>query len=128
MSKREPNPAITVTNPGCTFFEQVATKWSALVLATLCAGPQRFNSLLRSTEGVTQKALTQTLRKLERNGMITRRVIASSPIAVEYAMTPMGHSLQKPFSAVVEWATEHMPAIQRAQRDFDRRAELGAEA
>lgn len=122
MSKHDAKEAFAATNQACTFFDQVASKWSALVLTTLCAGPQRFNALLRATDGVTQKALTQTLRRLERNGMIKRRVIAASPIAVEYAMTPLGHSLQKPFAAVIEWASEHRPEIERAQREFDRRA------
>jgi len=69
--------------------------------------------------GVTQKALTQCLRKLERNGIVERRVVTISPIAVEYRMTPLGQSLDKIFQALLEWTNENMAAVETAQREYD---------
>lgn len=103
------------------FFDQVANKWSIMILTTLCSRPQRFNELKRRLEGVTHKALTQALRRLERNGLVNRTVIASSPVAVEYSLTPLGHTLQAPFVAVYDWALNHLPDIEKAQQEFDQR-------
>lgn len=103
--------------------DQIADKWSILVLAVLDAEPLRFNALRRQLEGITQKALTQCLRKLERNGLITRRVIASSPVAVEYAMTGLGRTLQPPLKALYGWTEAHWPEVVDARDAFDRRQE-----
>jgi len=103
--------------------DQIADKWSILVLAVLDAEPLRFNALRRQLEGITQKALTQCLRKLERNGLITRRVIASSPVAVEYAMTALGRTLQPPLKALSLWTEAHWPEVGEARAAFDRRQE-----
>ena len=102
--------------------DQIADKWSMLILAVLCKQPLRFNAIKRRLEGVTQKALTQTLRRLERNGLVARRVIPASPVAVEYSVTPLGRTLQPPFAALYAWTVDHLPDIEQAQRDFDRRA------
>jgi DNA-binding HxlR family transcriptional regulator len=98
--------------------EQVANKWSVLILTVLCTNPARFNAIKRSLDPITHKALTEALRRLERNGLVSRRVIASSPIAVEYAITPLGQTLQEPFVALVKWAREHGGAIEQAQQDY----------
>lgn len=107
--------------PSRLLLDQIADKWSILILAALKDGPQRFNVLRRRLEGVTQKALTQALRRLERNGIVARRVLTSSPVAVEYAVTPLGQSLRGPFLALNEWTVEHLPAVERARAAFDRR-------
>ncbi len=99
--------------------DQIADKWSMLILASLCDGPLRFNALKRRLNGVTQKALTQALRRLERNGLISRRVIPVSPIAVEYRVTPMGATLKAPFEALFGWTHEHGAAIEAARQQFD---------
>ena len=70
---------------------------------------------------VTHKALTQALRRLERNGLVTRRVIATSPVAVEYSITPLGLTLQQPFAALYAWAVSHMSEVEQAQTAFDHR-------
>ncbi|MGJ9420723.1 winged helix-turn-helix transcriptional regulator [Massilia sp. CMS3.1] len=101
--------------------DQLANKWSVMILSVLCEKPQRFNVIRRRLEGITQKALTQALRRLERNGLVRRRVIESSPVAVEYSITPLGKSLQEPFQAVYQWALDHVAALEQAQRDFDGR-------
>jgi DNA-binding HxlR family transcriptional regulator len=99
--------------------EQVAHKWSILVLTFLCEEPKRFNALKRRLDGVTQKALTETLRRLERNGLVDRRVTTASPIAVVYSITPLGRTLQAPFNALYDWALEHQDDLRQAQTKFD---------
>lgn len=100
--------------------DQIADKWSVLVLAALCDGPLRFNAIKRTLDGVTQKALTECLRRLERNGIVSRKVVTESPIAVEYGLTPLGRTLEAPFAALHGWATENLAAVERAQARFDR--------
>ncbi|MGJ9420622.1 winged helix-turn-helix transcriptional regulator [Massilia sp. CMS3.1] len=101
--------------------DQLANKWSVMILSVLCERPQRFNVVRRRLEGITQKALTQALRRLERNGLVRRRVIADSPVAVEYSITSLGRSLQQSFQAVYQWAMDHCAELEKAQRDFDSR-------
>jgi len=101
--------------------EQVANKWSVLILTVLCTQPARFNAIKRRLDPITHKALTEALRRLERNGLVSRRVIASSPVAVEYAITALGRTLQDPFVALVSWANQHGAAIGQAQVDYDDR-------
>ena len=101
--------------------DQIADKWSVMILCVICTQPARFNAIKRRLGRITHKALTQALRRLERNGLVTRRVIASSPVAVEYSITPLGRTLQQPFAALYAWAVEHVPDVERAQAAFDRR-------
>ncbi|MBB3948654.1 DNA-binding HxlR family transcriptional regulator [Rhizobium skierniewicense] len=103
--------------------DQIADKWSILIVAELCSGPMRFNALKRELRGVTQKALTQTLRRLERLGLVERRVITASPVAVEYSVTPLGESLKAPFQAIFQWSVIHAPEIEAAKRKFDQDTE-----
>lgn len=99
--------------------EQIAHKWSILVLTFLCEEPKRFNALKRRMDGVTQKALTETLRRLERNGLVDRNVSTSPPIAVTYSITPLGRTLQPPFLALYDWAVLHQTDLAKAQEHFD---------
>ncbi|EPS2707437.1 winged helix-turn-helix transcriptional regulator [Cronobacter turicensis] len=101
--------------------EQVANKWSVLILTVLCTQPARFNAIKRRLDPITHKALTEALRRLERNGLVNRRVIASSPVAVEYSITPLGRTLQEPFVALVSWARQHGATIEQAQVAYDER-------
>lgn len=101
--------------------EQVANKWSVLILTVLCSQPSRFNAIKRRLDPITHKSLTEALRSLERNGLISRHVIASSPVAVEYAITPLGRTLQDPFVALVNWAKQHGETMQQAQEGYDER-------
>jgi DNA-binding HxlR family transcriptional regulator len=107
--------------PSRLLLEQIADKWSVLILAALCDGPARFNAIKRRLEGITQKALTQSLRRLERNGIVARRVIPLSPVAVEYSITPLGRTLDQPFQALYAWTVDHLPEVERSRQDFDRR-------
>jgi DNA-binding HxlR family transcriptional regulator len=99
--------------------DQIADKWSVLILAALANGPMRFNMIKRSLEGITQKALTQGLRRLERNGIVARRVIPVSPLAVEYRITTLGHSLDQPFQALYAWTKDYLPQVELARQVFD---------
>lgn len=103
--------------------EGISSKWSVQILSALCAQPRRFNELLREMDGVTQKALTQCLRRLERIGIISRTVLVSSPVAVEYAITPLGRSLGVPLRALLDWTAEHKETVREAYHDFDRRGD-----
>ncbi len=105
--------------PSRLLFEQLADKWSMMVLTVLDGGPQRFNAIKRGLEGVTQKALTQCLRRLERNGLVERRVIPLSPVGVEYEITPLGRTLQPPFRALYAWTVNNLSEVEQARQRFD---------
>ncbi|MGI4958396.1 MAG: winged helix-turn-helix transcriptional regulator [Janthinobacterium lividum] len=109
--------------PNRHVLDLIADKWSVLILAVLFDDPTRFNALKRRLDGITQKALTDALRRLERNGIVVRRVITSSPVAVEYSVTPLGRTLGEPFAALYRWTIEHHEDVDRAQALFDARVE-----
>ncbi|GAC1315625.1 MAG: hypothetical protein NVSMB28_00470 [Collimonas sp.] len=111
--------------PSRIMLDQIADKWSMLVLASLRDEPLRFNAIKRRIGGVTQKALTQCLRRLERNGIIERRVITTSPISVEYKITTLGRSLDHPFQALYLWTLEHLPEVESARARYDERVISG---
>lgn len=122
MSNLQPKPLSAADCPSRLLLDQIADKWSVLILAALCDGPLRFNAIKRRLEGITQKALTQSLRRLERNGIVARRVIAASPVAVEYRVTPLGRTLKQPFQALHAWTVDHLPDVEEARQAFDGRA------
>nr|WP_202423144.1 helix-turn-helix domain-containing protein [Nocardiopsis alba] len=99
--------------------DQVLDKWSLQVLNELCERPSRFNELRRAIPTVTQKSLTATLRRLERNGIVERTVTSTRPVAVEYDITPLGKTLREPIDALLDWAHENMADIERARSRFD---------
>jgi DNA-binding HxlR family transcriptional regulator len=98
--------------------EHITSKWTLLVLASLCDGPMRFNALRRAQKGITQKALTQCLRRLEANGLIERRVVSIAPVAVTYEISPLGRSLEPHLQAILSWASEHGDVVRAAQQAF----------
>jgi DNA-binding HxlR family transcriptional regulator len=106
-----------------SFFDQVANKWSVMILTLLGEKPMRFNELRRRLQGVTHKALTQALRRLERNGLVVRQVLATSPVGVEYSITELGRTLQVPLGAAHDWAINHLHEIEEAQLVFDGRSD-----
>ena len=116
----ESDPVYRADCPSRAILDQIADKWSMLVLAVL-SEPRRFNAIKRRLDGITQRVLTQTLRKLERNGMVSRRVIDGRVLGVEYALTALGHSLQEPFAALYQWTVNHMDEIDEHQRCYDKR-------
>ncbi|HEY0683013.1 MAG TPA: helix-turn-helix domain-containing protein [Steroidobacter sp.] len=103
--------------------DRIADKWTILILIVLCPKPTRFNELKRRLGGITHKALADSLKRLERDGLVTRKVLPTTPIGVEYAITPLGHSLRQPFEALCAWALAHGDAIlQHSQRAGESRA------
>ncbi|MFI8090818.1 winged helix-turn-helix transcriptional regulator [Streptomyces sp. NPDC086080] len=108
-----------IARPHRELLDQVLDKWSLSVLNELCERPRRFNELRRAVPAVTQKSLTATLRRLERNGIVERVLVSSRPVAVEYRITPLGKTLRPPVEVLLEWAAAHMPEIERARRAFD---------
>ncbi|QDQ97714.1 winged helix-turn-helix transcriptional regulator [Tomitella fengzijianii] len=110
---------LTIDAPHRELLDQVLDKWSLSVLGELCERPCRFNQLRRAIPAVTQKSLTATLRRLERNGIIERVVLGTRPVAVEYRITPLGKTLRPPVDVLLEWAEAHGPEIERAREHFD---------
>ncbi|MFJ9343037.1 winged helix-turn-helix transcriptional regulator [Streptomyces sp. NPDC101733] len=109
--------------PHRELLDQILDKWSLSVLNELCERPCRFNELRRAVPQVTQKSLTSTLRRLERNGVIEREVMSTRPVAVRYRITPLGKTLRPPVDVLLAWASAQMPAITRAREAFDTRDE-----
>lgn len=95
--------------------DRIGDKWSALVLLGLQDGPRRFTQLRDRIGGITPKVLTQTLRAMERDGLLTRTIYAEVPPRVEYALTPLGQSLRTPIEAVARWAEENVEAVVAAR-------------
>ncbi|KOX14644.1 winged helix-turn-helix transcriptional regulator [Micromonospora profundi] len=120
---RDTTPAraseLRIDAPHRELLDQVLDKWSLSVLNELCERPSRFNELRRAVPAVTQKSLTATLRRLERNGIIERHVVATRPVAVEYRITPLGKTLRAPIDTLLEWADAYMPQIEHARTAFD---------
>lgn len=88
--------------------ERLASKWRVLLIYALLAGPQRHAELRRRLPGISQKVLTETLRSMESDGLVERRVLKeTAPQHVDYALTELGKTLQEPLSAICAWALEH---------------------
>jgi DNA-binding HxlR family transcriptional regulator len=100
---------------------RIGEKWSMLVVMLLRDGPRRFNDIKRNTAGISQQMLTRTLRGLERDGIVTRRIFPTSPPQVEYSLTALGRSMSEPVSAFGEWVQAHLGEIDAARRRFDER-------
>ncbi|MEZ3498291.1 winged helix-turn-helix transcriptional regulator [Pantoea sp. KPR_PJ] len=101
--------------------ENITNKWSILILTILCSEPLRFNELRRRLDGITHKALSDALKRLERNGLVHRKVLPTSPVSVEYSLTLLAKTLQEPFSALYGWALQHGAEMERAQLMYDTR-------
>ncbi|ALN72253.1 helix-turn-helix domain-containing protein [Aureimonas sp. AU20] len=95
--------------------DRIADKWTIMILTVLCPKPARFNEIKRRLDGITHKALADALKRLERNGLVTRTVLPTAPIAVEYAITPLGHSLRQPFEALCAWALANGEAFETSE-------------
>jgi DNA-binding HxlR family transcriptional regulator len=95
----------------------ICDKWALLILHELSQGTKRHGELHRAIRGVSQKMLTQTLRKLERDRLVRRTVHAVVPPRVDYALTSLGGTLTEPLSALYQWTEAHLKEIQRARRD-----------
>lgn len=98
--------------------DQISGKWSTLLLMILASGPQRFGQLRRAVPDISQRMLTQTLRDLQRDGLVARRVFPTQPPSVEYRLTPLGRSFLKPLMKLIEWSERNHGAIRAAREAF----------
>ena len=105
--------------PSRQLLDRLSDKWVGLVLEALEPGPQRYSAIGRKVAGVSQKMLTQTLRSLERDGLVTREVTPSVPVRVDYQLTELGRSLLPVMHAVHLWAEQHMDEVIAARTEFD---------
>lgn len=114
--------------PSRQVLDRIADKWTALVIKVLGDRTLRYSELQRRIGGVSQKMLTQTLRSLERDGLVERRVYPVVPPRVEYSLTRLGLTLQEPLRAICLWAETHVPAMQAARARNERRRPLAGPA
>ncbi|HET7901532.1 MAG TPA: helix-turn-helix domain-containing protein [Candidatus Nanopelagicales bacterium] len=105
--------------PSRQVLDRIGDRWTVLVVGSLGAGPMRFSELGRRIEGVSQKMLTQTLRGLERDGLVARTVHPEVPPRVEYELTHVGRTLIEPLDALDAWAREHLPVIEESRARYD---------
>lgn len=110
------------TCPTRLVLDRLADKWAVLVLGKLDEQPVRFNQLKREIDGISQKVLSQVLKKLERDGLVSRSVFATVPVTVEYAITPLGRTLRSTVAALTRWAEDNIEAVLQAQQKYDRSA------
>lgn len=111
-----------VYNPKCPsrqVLSRIGDKWTALIIGIMQRGTIRFGALKREVSGISQKMLTQTLRNLERDGLVERRIFAEVPVRVEYSLTELGKKLLPVLVPLMQWSEENLKAIEVAQRQFD---------
>lgn len=99
--------------------DRIGDKWTPLVMGVLEEGTMRFSDIKRRIGGISQKMLTQTLRNLERDGLITRKVYAEVPPRVEYSLTPLGETLTEALAAIRHWAESNIDSVLEAQAKYD---------
>ena len=106
--------------PTRRILDRIGDRWTVLIVNVLGDGDARFSELRRRIEGVSQKMLTQTLRGLERDGLVRRTVYPEVPVRVEYALTEAGRTLLGPLRALQEWSIEHLSDVSASQDAYDR--------
>jgi DNA-binding HxlR family transcriptional regulator len=116
-----PNPYASDC-PTRRVLDRVADKWTVLILGILARKPTRFNELRRAIDGISQKMLAQTLRTLERDGLVNRKVIATVPVTVEYSITALGRTLSATVDGLRKWAEKHITDVTAAQLRYDKTA------
>ncbi|WP_225849363.1 helix-turn-helix domain-containing protein [Streptomyces sp. HPF1205] len=116
--------------PSRQLLDRLSDKWTTLVISALAGGPRRYAELARTIAGVSQKMLTQTLRSLERDGLVTRTVTPAVPVRVDYELTAIGRELLPVLGAVKEWSERHIERVLDSREEYDSRAtrEEGAAA
>ena len=122
----ETAPAWNVFNSACPtrqVLDCIADKWTVLIIRRLADGTLRFAQLQRAVDGISQKVLTKTLRDLERDGIVTRRIYASVPPKVEYTLTPLGRSLCSLVAGICDWAEANIEQVQAARQVYARSEE-----
>jgi DNA-binding HxlR family transcriptional regulator len=110
--------------PSRQVLDALSDKWVTLVLTALAGSPQRYSELSRTIAGVSQKMLTQTLRMLERDGLVTRTITPSVPVRVDYELTPLGHTLLPVVRAIKDWSETHIAEVHAARAAYGRSAQI----
>lgn len=116
------NAEISVCNAECPsrqVLDLIADKWTAIIIYRLAQGTKRYSQLQREISGISQKMLTQTLRGLERDGIVARKVYAVVPPMVEYSLTSLGETLIEPLCKLCKWAETHIPQVEAARNNYD---------
>lgn len=111
-----------VHNPACptrVVLDRIGDRWTSLVVLSLASGPMRFTRLRAAIGGIAPKVLTQTLRAMERDGLLSRTVHAEVPPRVDYELTELGRSLRVPIQAITDWAEARMTEVAAARTDYD---------
>src|SRR5580698_7072545 len=123
--KEPPRPACgkaKPSHPECAIrgvLDRIGDKWSYLLILQLARQPHRFGELRRAIDDISQRMLTETLRSLQRDGLIDRTVFPTTPPSVEYRLTALGESLLEPMRELVAWADRQLPAVSEARSRFD---------
>ena len=112
--------------PTRQLLDRIGDRWTVLVIGALAEGPLRYTALATCIEGVSQKMLTQTLRALERDGLVIRTVLPVIPPHVEYELSPLGHDLLATVSVLERWAIDHIGDVESARQTFDGRPQAPA--
>ena len=105
--------------PTNQLLDRISDKWVSLIVSALAGGPMRYSDLGRKIAGVSPKMLTQTLRSLERDGIVSRTVTPSVPVRVDYELTPLGGNLSCLLTAVKDWAEHHIEEVVEARERYD---------
>ena len=116
------DPALTAACPIRDVLDRIGDKWSVLLVKTLEGGPLRFGVLRREIGDISQRMLTETLRHLQRDGLIYRKVYPTVPPSVEYGLTDLGRSLLLPLEQLVEWSAQNHDVVKAARKEFDQAA------
>ncbi|GLX00653.1 helix-turn-helix domain-containing protein [Microtetraspora sp. NBRC 16547] len=111
--------AYVASCPSRKLLDRLSDKWVSLALSALADGPLRYSDIARAVAGVSQKMLTQTLRMMERDGLVSRRVTPTVPVRVDYELTPLGWTLMPLMYAVKEWAEIHVEEVEAARIAYD---------
>jgi DNA-binding HxlR family transcriptional regulator len=116
------NSKVNIYNPNCPsrhLLSRIGDKWSIMILDSLQSGPIRFGAMKRICAGISQKMLTQTLRNLERDGLILRHVLQEKPLQIEYALSSLGKELSMTIAPVIAWVEAHYKRVESAQKKYD---------
>ncbi len=120
-----PEPDVFTLNcPTQQILNVIADKWSVIVIYCLGYKPRRYSEIQRCIEGISQKVLTQSLRKLERHGLVARKVLSESPPAnIEYSLTHLGKTLLDPLLAIADWSRQYFPEVVASRNRYDSQPE-----
>ncbi|RBQ18335.1 transcriptional regulator [Spongiactinospora rosea] len=110
--------------PTRRILDRIGDRWTVLIVGALWDGSARFSDLRRRIEGISQKMLTQTLRGLERDGLVHRTVHPEVPVRVEYTLTEAGRTLREPLRALQEWSIAHLGDVAASQEAYDQANQL----